>query len=382
MAETQETKPGETPPVPTSDAVGARKPEEKAAKKKDTERDHDSGDNGSGVSLIAIIFMLLFGGIAGKSGGFLSDLTGGKGLLGGLGSMLSGFGKKSETVDTSTVTSRISQAASNTYHTVSDSISNAGKWVMASTGINRLLDVIGLGESGGDYNRVVNSANVKNVKLTGMTLDQVMDFQRKILAEQHARGLDSNHCSSALGKYQTNLDCLKDVKQQMGLTGNELFDDKLQDRIGKHLIATRATDRNGNVKGDLLANIWAGAPMSNGESRYKGVGNNNATIPLSVLNGAVAEANRNRGDLTLASSQAFAPPPPNSPSVGVRLATSNGKLVPSPDAKTADNYWALADQIPATATTKPSTLPMGVTTKVASSAPASNANSWLASLNV
>lgn len=97
------------------------------------------------------------------------------------------------------------------------------------------------------------------VNLTGMTLDQIDALQTEMLAHP-----DNKWNSSALGQYQIVQKTLRTLKDEMGLTGQEVFDEKLQDRMGLALL-----DRRGYSKwlaGDItdekfiseLRNEWDG----------------------------------------------------------------------------------------------------------------------------
>lgn len=86
-----------------------------------------------------------------------------------------------------------------------------------------------------------------NVNLTSMTLDQIDALQSKML--QHP---DNTFNSSALGRYQIVQRTLKDLRAELGLSGNELFDENMQDRLAERLLARRG----GSIGG--LRNEWQG----------------------------------------------------------------------------------------------------------------------------
>ena len=98
------------------------------------------------------------------------------------------------------------------------------------TGWNGVLDLIGQHESGGDYNRVYGKG-VKRVDLTHMTIDDVQKWQRDYV--------NSGSRSSAAGKYQIMQETMADLKKKMGLTGKELFDEKMQDAMALKLLERR-----------------------------------------------------------------------------------------------------------------------------------------------
>jgi len=129
------------------------------------------------------------------------------------------------------------------------------------------------------YGRWTGSRN-----LTGMTLSEIQALQKDMIAQQAAQGLDKDHRSSALGRYQINLGTLRDLMQQLGLTGSELFTPELQDRLAAQLIKTRGGTQNG------LASIWASLPRSDTElSWYAGIGQN-ASVSSAQVQNALAQA--------------------------------------------------------------------------------------------
>lgn len=111
-----------------------------------------------------------------------------------------------------------------------------------------ILDLIAAGESGGDYNRSLDNGRwtggEKN--LTGMTLNQVQALQAQMLANPANRALYGDGLgSSALGRYQIVGKTMKGLIGSMGLTGNELFDEKMQDAMAARLVAQRGADPAG-----------------------------------------------------------------------------------------------------------------------------------------
>lgn len=83
--------------------------------------------------------------------------------------------------------------------------------------------------------------------LTGMTLDQIDAMQTRML-----RHPNNHYNSSAAGAYQIVRTTLRGLRQELGLSGSQLYTPELQDRLGLHL----AQRRGASVSG--LRNEWEG----------------------------------------------------------------------------------------------------------------------------
>lgn len=109
------------------------------------------------------------------------------------------------------------------------------------------------------------------VNLVGMTLDEVDALQTKML-----RHKDNSWNSSAVGRYQIVRTTLRSLRKELGLTGTELYDAKMQDRLGMALLERRGLSRwqAGRMSDDAflnnLAQEWASLPNSKGKGHYKG----------------------------------------------------------------------------------------------------------------
>ena len=142
-----------------------------------------------------------------------------------------------------------------------------------------LLDLIARHESGGDYNVLFGN---KHADMTSMTIDQVLDLQHKRTHEDHA-------ASSAAGKYQMLEGTLKGLKQDLHLTGNEKFDENMQDQLAVVLMKRRGLNEFMNGKIDEskfmhnLALEWASLPKDlSGKGAYDGDGLNKAFGPAAA----------------------------------------------------------------------------------------------------
>src|SRR4029434_8572770 len=81
------------------------------------------------------------------------------------------------------------------------------------------------------YETIYSHAEGKLTKpITEMTLDELQHWQP---------GFTKSFGSSASGAYQFMLATLKDLEAKLGLTGEELFDAELQDRLGFELLERR-----------------------------------------------------------------------------------------------------------------------------------------------
>lgn len=119
-----------------------------------------------------------------------------------------------------------------------------------------ILELIAKGESGGDYNATLDNGawtgGPKN--LVGMTLNEVRALQKQMLANPANRAKYGNGLgSSALGKYQIVGKTLEGLMGEMGLSGNELFDEGMQDRMASHLLNRRLASGQGMTG---LRNEW------------------------------------------------------------------------------------------------------------------------------
>lgn len=121
---------------------------------------------------------------------------------------------------------------------------------------NAFLDFIAGPESGGDYNATLGNGRWTNgpQNLTGMTLNQIRDLQRSMLTPEN-QAFYGQGGSSALGRYQIVGKTLEGLMREMNLTGNELYDPAMQDRMALHL-AQRRLDNGEGIQG--LRNEWEG----------------------------------------------------------------------------------------------------------------------------
>lgn len=148
-----------------------------------------------------------------------------------------------------------------------------------------LLDLISRHESGGDYNVVYGG---KHVNLTSMTINEVLAWQKDYV--RHGSP------SSAAGRYQFLSNTLDGLKKELHLSGNEKFDEAMQDRLATRLLERRGLNEfmSGRISQDQfqknLAMEWASLPKdSSGRSYYAGDGLNKALTSPRVVQSLLAE---------------------------------------------------------------------------------------------
>lgn len=134
-----------------------------------------------------------------------------------------------------------------------------------------ILDFIGKLESSGDYNIDVGS---NKALLTKMTVKEVRQFQKM---------RRDNGFGTPAGKYQIMDITMDELIKKMGLDGNEIFDEKMQDQMARQLLKKRGFEdyRAGKISAEEfikeLSKEWAAIPTDeSNESYYKGTGNNKA----------------------------------------------------------------------------------------------------------
>ena len=118
----------------------------------------------------------------------------------------------------------------------------SGSGPMTLRNAGPLLELIAKGESGGNYNATLDNGLWTNgpQNLVGMTLNEVRALQNQMLSNPANRAKYGNgKGSSALGKYQIVGSTLQSLMNSMGLTGNELFDEDMQDMLATALAKGR-----------------------------------------------------------------------------------------------------------------------------------------------
>ncbi|MDX0928371.1 hypothetical protein GOE05_12770 [Sinorhizobium medicae] len=115
-----------------------------------------------------------------------------------------------------------------------------------------MLDLIGAAEGtdkGRGYNETLGYGAFTGgaVNLTGMTINDVLALQKRMLAHP-----DNSYNSSAVGRYQITKRTLESLMGELGLTGDRLFNENTQDELARALLRRRGNDLAG------LRNEWEG----------------------------------------------------------------------------------------------------------------------------
>jgi len=146
-----------------------------------------------------------------------------------------------------------------------------------STAEQQLLDLIGQGESQGNYNALVygkqGMSTPKSADLTNMTIAQVQEYQRGMIGRGHA--------STAVGKYQMIEGTLAEQVKKAGLDPTTTkFDQKTQDLLARQLIQQAGYGKKDTATVmNNLAGTWASLPKDmTGVGRYDGYNSNRAII--------------------------------------------------------------------------------------------------------
>lgn len=148
-----------------------------------------------------------------------------------------------------------------------------------------LLSIIAKGESSGNYNAYFGNAQNKDVRLTEMTIAQVLEWQQKYVQDGSP--------SSAAGRYQIIRPTLESLVNQLQLDRSQKFNEAMQDRMAIALM-----ERRGSIdyideklsREQFAANIaqeWAALPKVTGpnpdQSHYAGDGLNKASISIDEI---------------------------------------------------------------------------------------------------
>lgn len=156
---------------------------------------------------------------------------------------------------------------------------------MSRTGVLGFLDFIAWPESRGNWNAVWGAvANTDDPLLTGMTVDQILTWQQ---GRRH----------SAAGRYQIIRKTLGSLVAEMSLTGGEIYDPDLQDRMATTLLRRRGLEAflSGLMPAHVFAlNVareWAALPGTVApffdRSVYAGDGVNKALVDIDAYMQAI-----------------------------------------------------------------------------------------------
>ena len=159
--------------------------------------------------------------------------------------------------------------------------------------------------------------------VTTMTVREVQDWQKA--------SVRAGSKSSAVGGYQIISKTFNGLVDTLGLTGDELFDEPMQDRMGSSLLAGRGFNewQAGKLSDQKFANNlaheWAALPTASGRSAYAGDGLNASTVSSTDLFGALT-ATRNGEQVDLSGFGAGGPSNPTY-AAGAEAAAAKGERI-------------------------------------------------------
>lgn len=131
-------------------------------------------------------------------------------------------------------------------------VANRAKTIARYGAHDNILDLIGAAEGtdkGRGYNETLGYGAFTGgaVNLTGMSLNEVLALQSRMLADPK-----NTYNSSAVGRYQIVRQTLQDAMKDLNLTGDRLFNEDTQDEVARYLLRRRGNDPAG------LRNEWEG----------------------------------------------------------------------------------------------------------------------------
>lgn len=123
-----------------------------------------------------------------------------------------------------------------------------------------LLDKTETGD--GDYDTLLGHSDnnqFKDVKVSEMTLDEVIGFQKSPAYRNFSKG-HVGRVATPVGRYQIVGKTLESLKSRLNLSGEEMFDKDLQDQLFVALFNERLRRSNGNVNEAVrqLRQEWEG----------------------------------------------------------------------------------------------------------------------------
>lgn len=150
-------------------------------------------------------------------------------------------------------------------------LANRAKSIATFGNHSNMLDLIGAAEGtdkGRGYNETLGYGAFTGgaVNLTGMTLNEVLALQQRMLAHP-----GNSYNSSAVGRYQIVGKTLRSLMDELSLSGDRLFDEDTQDELARALLRRRGNDpaalRNEweglrRVDDGTISNAYSGTPTA------------------------------------------------------------------------------------------------------------------------
>lgn len=133
-------------------------------------------------------------------------------------------------------------------------IANRAKTMARFGKHDNILDLIAAVESGGSYNATLDNGRWTGgaQNLTSMTLDQILALGDRMRTPENRALYGDGKGSSALGRYQITGGTLRSLMDELGLTGDRLFNEDTQDELARALLRRRGNDPA------ALRNEWEG----------------------------------------------------------------------------------------------------------------------------
>ena len=154
-----------------------------------------------------------------------------------------------------------------------------------------LLDTIAVGESSGNYNAYFGQPANTSLKLTNMTIAEVLNWQTSYV--------QAGNASNAVGRYQIIQPTLEKLVKELRVHPSTPFNEALQDNMAIALMERRGAVDFAQHKisseqfAANLAKEWAALPAVLGDtptaSFYAGDGLNQSQIPVESILNAVRE---------------------------------------------------------------------------------------------
>lgn len=163
---------------------------------------------------------------------------------------------------------------------------NSRRLTVDTTTYAPLLHLIASVESKNNYNAYFGNASNSSLRLTDMSIAEVMQWQANYIAQGSP--------SDAVGRYQIISTTLAGLVQQLSIDTAEKFDRTMQDKLAVALLERRGGEEyvNNNLsRSEFAANLakeWAALPRVVGDnpnsSYYDGDGLNKSLVDIpSVL---------------------------------------------------------------------------------------------------
>lgn len=158
---------------------------------------------------------------------------------------------------------------------------------------SKLLNTIAKGESKGNYNAYYGHPDNKKLKLTSMTIGEVLAWQKQYVK--------NGSPSSAAGKYQIIRPTLEGLVAELKIDKRALFNAPMQDRLAVALLERRGVKdyARGKITREQFAHNlskeWAALPSTAGkqpnQSYYAGDGLNKVQISRSEIFSSIETLN-------------------------------------------------------------------------------------------